>query len=305
MDTQLFELKKMILPEAERLAKEASFAETAGACIAALSGLSELARKDGLLAIEALFMGPDETWIDQEFGMFARKFGKEYPLLEQLSTMIVDGFSPENVMFCGTASVLREKDAMKRLINLMILTGILHIQDGASLFVINRILLSLIPESCWEKATSVVEKHGYPYTRRWVRQSDTLKGHMVEVLSMDEINALLAGSSITGRAPIVELEQALKELDDRSIQRLLRDTEIQTLVRALTVMSVAAREKVFKNMSGRLRDMVQKDLCREMRRIELQQYVCAAEKDVETLLNLYKVLKDMGELKSSPTNFSS
>lgn len=52
----------------------------------------------------------------------------------------------------------------------------------------------------------------------------------------------------------------LRDLDDRSIQAVLRQVQSESLVLALKGSSEAMREKIFRNMSSRAAEMLREDL---------------------------------------------
>lgn len=83
----------------------------------------------------------------------------------------------------------------------------------------------------------------------------------------------------------------LGDLDDRGMQRLLKDTDNETLVIALKGATAELREKFFKNMSQRAAETLREDL--ELRGPIRVSQVEAAQK---TILQVARALVESGEL---------
>jgi flagellar motor switch protein FliG len=83
----------------------------------------------------------------------------------------------------------------------------------------------------------------------------------------------------------------LADLDDRGMQRLIREISVDTLVIALKGVDESLQEKFFKNMSSRAADMLREDL--EAKGPVKLAEVETAQKDI---LGTAKQLADEGEL---------
>jgi len=80
-------------------------------------------------------------------------------------------------------------------------------------------------------------------------------------------------------------------IDDRGIQRLLKDVDTKTLVLAIKTADTAIQDKFFKNVSERMRETIKEEM-------ELLRSVKAAEVDVarDTVIEQIRGLEESGEL---------
>ena len=80
-------------------------------------------------------------------------------------------------------------------------------------------------------------------------------------------------------------------LDDRSVQRILRDVENQDLVLALKGASQEVANKIFNNMSKRASDMLREDI-QFMGPVRLRD----VEESQQRIVNVIRRLEDSGEI---------
>ena len=85
--------------------------------------------------------------------------------------------------------------------------------------------------------------------------------------------------------------EILTMLDDRSIQKILREVDSQTIALALKGSSDAVREKIFHNMSKRAGAMILEDM-EFMGPVLREDFLRAAE----TVISIMKRLEDAGEI---------
>ena len=126
---------------------------------------------------------------------------------------------------------------------------------------------------------------------------------MAEILNrMNRTSESAIISSLDGSDPELAAEirglmftfDDILKLDDRSIQELLREVSSEDLAKALKVVAVEGREKVFKNMSKRGADMLKEDIDM-MPPIRLSD----VEKSQRTVLDVCKRLEAEGRIQLS------
>jgi flagellar motor switch protein FliG len=83
----------------------------------------------------------------------------------------------------------------------------------------------------------------------------------------------------------------LVTLDDRSVQRILRDVENQDLVLALKGASQEVANKIFNNMSKRASDMLREDI-QFLGPVRLRD----VEESQQRIVNVIRRLEDSGEI---------
>jgi flagellar motor switch protein FliG len=124
---------------------------------------------------------------------------------------------------------------------------------------------------------------------------------MAEILNrMNRTSESAIISSLDGSDPELAAEirglmftfDDILKLDDRSIQELLREVSSEDLAKALKVVAVEGREKVFKNMSKRGADMLKEDI-EMMPPIRLSD----VEKSQRTVLDVCKRLEAEGRIQ--------
>ncbi len=179
--------------------------------------LSQKAKCSGLLSLEA-----EMDTVQPEF------FRKSVQ-------MLIDGIEPEclreilmNYILCGG---LRGKDL---LIRILILEGTLAIQQGVNTLILREKLSSFFGEDFMEE----IKRH---FNLDSGSQAEKLESFMIKILD---------------KLPIAKetslLEEPLGRLDNRSLQRLLRDIDSVTLALAVSGASGKIQAKVMNNVSKKL-----------------------------------------------------
>jgi flagellar motor switch protein FliG len=124
---------------------------------------------------------------------------------------------------------------------------------------------------------------------------------MAEILNrMNRTSESAIISSLDGSDPELAAEirglmftfDDILKLDDRSMQELLREVSSEDLAKALKVVVVESREKVFKNMSKRGADMLKEDI-EMMPPIRLSD----VEKSQRAILDICKRLEGEGRIQ--------
>lgn len=211
-------------------------AELLGRVIYDVMRLAKAARTYGVLAIEK-----EAADLDLENEIEA--------ILFEAAEMIVDGNCPEVVAeilsnhywvigpegYAATAAYIAIRSA-------------LLVQEGANPYVIKMIVSSMIPAKLLEKCMRVCS--GYE-AQQQQNKDESAKIYFETDFSRSE--------NMEDRKELEWLEQELALMDDREIQRLLREVENSYLVAALVGMNQTARRAIAGNMSTRLREMIMED----------------------------------------------
>ena len=225
--------------------------------------LTSIARHEGLLALEEAAL---------ELGEF---HNKDY--LNSIILLIVDGTDPKLVEELGTAKYFATGvsgfDALQYLI---MLSGSLAIQAGENPRVIEEKLLSLVPD----EVVRLYEQKQEEYAN--TEQKMEGDSRVLEKYYKGDI-AVEPGDEYYFQLKIIDY--ALKSLDDRSTQRLLRDIENSDLALALMGLSGTVRKHIFSNLSLRLAVMIAKDM-EFMKNVELRDVADASFKIFNVMLRL-------------------
>ena len=229
-----------------------------------LMKLADLARKEGLLVLEDI--AKTET---SDF-------------LRQLILLVVDGTFPEIIAEIGTniywTKAPNNADAM---VDYMYLRGMLGIQNGDNLRVLESILMSLMPAKLHQEYCAQMEiLH---------QQEDIEKPFSIHPTFQD--------SDVC--KSIQNLENRVSSLHNRCIQRILRELDNKDLAICIYVLQQETRKKVLSNLSTGLAHAIMEDvmLC-----------VAISEKDVNAsaikALNTINALLESGEIIISDNNVS-
>ena len=249
--------------------------------------LSNIARKEGLLALEEQADELDAENSDR--------------YLKKMIMLIVDGIDRELVEDITIsryfAEGLTDFDAIKYLVYL---EGILSMQEGDNPHVIVEKLLAMVPEA--------VEKV------YWDKDEEAFieAPHMEKGFDVSELESLYEGEVAVGTdSPDYYLfkiaDLALSSLDERSMQRLLRDVQNSDLTVAMKGLSGKARHNILDNVSTRLAVMLAEDMrfMGPVRLVDVRDAIikiysimikllnanCIATKDKEALFFFHKIIK--------------
>ena len=204
--------------------------------------LASIARKEGLLDLE----------------MAACELGEidNNDYLKSIILLIVDGTDPELVEELGTTKYFAVDvagfDALQYLI---MLAGSLAIQAGENPRIIEERLLSLVPI---DVVTEYKQKQEEAEKSAIDNKSDKeFDESFLEKYYKGDI-AVSQGDEYYFQLKIIDY--ALRSIDDRSMQRLLREVDNMDLALALKGLSGECRRKVFSNLSVRLAIMIAEDM---------------------------------------------
>lgn len=203
--------------------------------------LANVAREEGLLALTGPGVNLEEL------------HNKEF--LNSMITLITDGIDPDLFVEISTTKYfstnLEDFDALQYII---MLTGCLAIQAGENPRLIEEKLLSLVPMEVEEEyRRKQEEKNGQNECEsksKWDR-------YYLDKYCQGDI-AAKQGEAYYFQLKITDC--AIRSLDDRCVQRLLRDIDNSDIALALIGLSGNARRKVFDNLSKRLAFMIADDM---------------------------------------------
>ncbi len=233
--------------------------------------MSSVARREGCLALE-------ET--DLSCGKYPR--GK-YPLgkyLAKLISLIVDGTQPEQVEEIGMALYYSAHfNARQGLLYLIYLYGVLSIQRDENQWVIQERLLAMLPDKAVKEYHEKKKKEEIE-ERKTSDQEDGEK--LLEQLYLQQCPV----SRDHECYPIFKMaEYAFEAMDDRSIQRFLRDVDNSDLGIFIKGQSGNPCKAIMNNLSTRLSIMIAEDMD-FMGPVRLKDIAEATRKILRTMLRL-------------------
>ena len=201
--------------------------------------LSNVGRKEGLLALEEASCRMDDS--------------KKH--LKMMILLIVDGTDPVLVEeICMMRYMANNYNPYQNLEYLMQMIGSLAIQQGENPRVIEEKLLAMVPESVMDMFRERSEAKIKSYYQQKTEDIDMSR---VEKLYEGELNTEIVEM---GYPELEKLDYLLKIIEDRSLQRGLREIENADLELAMKGLSGEGRRRAFINMSKRLCVMVAEDM---------------------------------------------
>gem|GEM_PF-976299 len=248
-----FDMDEVLLKEISRVAREIreeknAEAITSGkiavfAAIDEICKMSDLARKEGLLALE------DEAY------RFAETIGK-LDIASRLIMLIVDGADEEKVRQIGYASYFADDHhGYEALEHLVYVEGMLLLQEGTNPRVISEALISLLPMELREEYCNGEHTE---YINPFEPSHNKVNMQTVERLC-ERDNPEVKYSADEDYVYNI-LSYAIDELDDRAIQMWLSEITNSDLGIAMKGFSGRTRRKIFNNMSDRLAVMIAEDM---------------------------------------------
>ena len=202
--------------------------------------LTNVSRKEGLLSLE-------ETCNKLE------DIGSNI-YLKTMIMLVVDGTDPELVeQLCLSRYFSLNLDGYEGVQYLAMMVGSLAIQAGENPRIIEERLKALIPEEvvgAFEKKHSQRKKAKYDFAIE-----DSLSS--IEDLYIGDISAKPSDAYYY---QIKIADYAIKSMDDRSIQRVLRDVDNYYLTLAMKGLSGEARRRIFINLSPRVAAFIADDM---------------------------------------------
>lgn len=190
-----------------------------------LMKLADLARKEGLLALEDI-----AQTIPSNF-------------LKQLILLVVDGNFPEIIAEIGTNIYwTKAPDNADAMIDYMYLRGMLGIQNGDNPRVLEGVLMSLMP----------IELH-----QEYRTQIEVLH-QKKDVEKLFSIHPTFQDSDIC--ESIHNLEKMVSNLHNRCIQRVLRELDNKDLAICIYVLQQETRKRILDNLSTGLAHAIMEDV---------------------------------------------
>ncbi len=233
---------------------------------AAVMELSALAQREGLYSLER------EGTVDYD----------KYPLGNYLKRMImsvVDGGSAKEIEELAMTLYFSSnlKNGQKLLI-LMYLNGCIGIQYGESPRIIEERLAAMLPKKITEDYKEKMKQEEHLENRTSHESSYAVVDRLCE-------EDFPVKSSSEYYIPLKILEKAIISMDDRSIQRLLRDVDNCDIAIFLKGISGEGRRRIFNNLSRRLAIMIAEDM-EFMGDVRTKDKAEAAQKIIRTLIRL-------------------
>ena len=188
------------------------------------------------------------------------------PFLKMGLQLIIDGTDPELVEEILERIILFSNATTDRVLEYCIMrTGILGIQTGNNPHILHHQLYAYVGIEFLEEYLSQVDSH--PTVRELV------------------VNPNFIPLDIS-----LEFNHLFTQMDDISIQRMLREIDITVLVYALSNSSLECESKILKNISSRAAFMLTED--RQILNISLEDCI----ENQKMILDLYEKLVEMGEI---------
>lgn len=210
--------------------------------ICAILALSDIARHEGLLALEE---AANEMKLENY---------QEY--LRDLIIYVVDGTDPEYVREMGYLKYFSyHMSDYEGLIFLIYLEGVLAIQQGENPRIIEEKLKCMLPRG-YSFDFSEKEYSDF-YETCGLKPKKKVDEDIVDRVINREVK-LNPSDKLYFHAKIAN--HLLLEIDDRCVQRMLREIDNNELAVALKGMSPEARKKIFDNLSRRLSIMIAEDV---------------------------------------------
>lgn len=238
----LEELRKIHreIKEKEEKANNAEIQTQEAMVLAAFAQVLELhriARLEGLLSLEEMVEGID---VDAE---------EEY--LKQLIMLVVDGTDTEIIEGIGWSRYFaNDYTDYPALQHLIWLEGVLSIQAGDNLRVLEEKLKGMLPSHLYRKMSKEKEMEQK-------QEAQEKEAHLIENLCKGE---RLWNRKENGYFVSKLLDYVLCDMTDMELQRLMRETENSTIELAMKGMSGAARKRIFDNLSTRLAKLIAADI---------------------------------------------
>ncbi|MBP5330844.1 MAG: hypothetical protein J6Y89_03220 [Lachnospiraceae bacterium] len=242
--------------------------------------LGEIARKEGLLVLE-------ETLQD------VKDIG-DNGMMHTLGLLLVDGTGPESVEEIGMRRYFRDDpQGYMGLRYLMTIYGLLALQAGEHPRMLEESLLSMLPEGIIkdyaDKDDPLTDSPSYINREKEEERRNKDKTFPEEYY----LTKGVAAEPDTGRYYLFSaLDYAICHLDNRNLQRVLREMDMRELAAVLTALTGEAVRKVFSNMSSRAVDMIAEEM--DMRNHFV--YANTAENLCYKTYNIIRKLEDTGEI---------
>lgn len=204
--------------------------------IATVIHMSNVGRKEGLLSLEE---------------KFACNPSPEDKDVAPMVLLVVDGTDPAIVAEIFTNTYWANRyEGNEALAQYILMRGTLLVQGGENPRLIQEILISLLPKSLHEGCRQYIEA----MESTWKEDDDARIMENFKQWNQIEVE----NEGIKDR--IKEVENLVLKLDDRALQRVMRDIENDDIAACAAVFSDKGRAFILRNMSSGLRIMTMKEL---------------------------------------------
>ncbi len=188
------------------------------------------------------------------------------PFLKMGIQLIIDGTDPDLVEEILERVILFSNPSPNRALEYCIIrTGILGVQSGNNPHVLHHQLYAYI---------------GLEYIEEYMNQIDVFP----------TAREIVANNNFIPLDISIEFNDLFIQMDDISIQRMLREIDITVLVYALSNSSLECESKILKNISSRAAFMLTED--RQILSVSLEDCI----ENQKMILELYERLVEMGEI---------
>ena len=204
-----------------------------------LCELSNVGRKEGLLALEEAIYCMDELHNSR--------------FLKKMMMLVVDGVNPELVESINTSRYFAlGLEGVEALQYILMLQGSLSIQAGENPRILEDKLFAFAPEDLVEQYEKA---HGFKF-----EQPTKQKDYDTTSLEPFYQGGLAVVPGDESYFMVKVADYAICSLDDRQLQRWLRDVENGDIAVAMKALSGECRRRIFTNMSERLALMIAEDM---------------------------------------------
>ena len=243
---------------------------------------SNIARKEGLLSLETaasdMFFNGEITYDPVMPGVIGAD-----RILARGVMLVVDGTDSDFVERILTNAIYMNGYTGRELLAALVcMEGVLAVQAGANPHIIEEMLLSLLPD-----------ENQIEYREMRKKREEEKEAKEIEKISIPD--EFFQDEAKEGLVITYALSEILSTLDNRAVQRLLRDVENRDIALSMKAMSGAGRKAIMSNLSSRLATMIYEDI----------EYMgCVRERDVEEasrkIISIIRKLEDAGEIVLTP-----
>lgn len=217
--------------------QEAVAVQSAAHTIGLIDNFADISRKHGLLGLERYVTGRED-------------------FLSRNAMLIVDGYTWEEIEINGIAqylSKIAKKEPEERLLALMDLAGLELVWNRQNPHLIEERLLAMAPEGTRDLVDEAREQAEEELLAR-VGEKKMEPMDPVELVTHTGIPEYSENEQITRMT-----DQALREMDTKSIERLIREVQHKDIAVAMTKLSGDAVQNLFDAMSPNMAHMLAED----------------------------------------------
>lgn len=229
--------------------------------LAIIYRMAMVARKEGLLSVEESVYRVAENMLEDILP------GTQF---------LVDGVEPELLAELMTNEYWRDRrQGNDALVKFIMIRGLLLIQQGINPRMIQDILLALLPQQLHPAYKKYVEQRSVKWS---IEDEAGIKKRYEEwkKLEFDKEDVNEA---------VRNVEEKLIKLNNKDVQRVLREIDMWDLSRVMAVFSEEVRGKVFKNVSERFKIMLMEELMNVTKYSE-KNILGAAKRIIDTICSL-------------------